>query len=196
MEAIVERVKKIILTPRDALTAVRSEDLPFAPTMKEYVAILAAIPAVAQFIGYALIGLPFVGRQNIFRTLIFAILSYVLSLVGVVIFGKIINMLASTFNAVQSDANSFKLAVYSYTPVFVAGIFNMIPSLSILSIFGALYGIYVLYLGIPVLMEAPQEKAVAYTVVSIIVAIVVMIIIGAIAGALAWGGAGGPARYF
>lgn len=196
MEQIIERIKSIFLSPRDALTAVKTEELTKAGTMKEYVVIIAAIPAVAQFIGYALIGLPLIGRQHIGRSLMYAALLYVLSLVAVILVGKIINALAPSFGAVKNDLNAFKLAVYSYTPAFVAGIFNLIPSLAVLSILGSLYGIYILYIGIPILMEAPKEKAVAYTVVTIIVAVILMVIIGAIAGAIAWAGGAGPVRYF
>lgn len=196
MEKVIERAKSILLSPNEALTSVKTEATTVKDTMKEYVAIIAAIPAVAYFIGYALVGLPFVGRQPIGRTLGFAILYYVLSMAAVIIVGKIINALAPNFNAVKNDLNAFKLAVYAYTPVFVAGIFYVIPSLSILAFLGSLYGIYILYLGIPILMEAPQEKRVAYTVVTLIVAFVVMFVIFAIAGAIAWGGGAGPARYF
>lgn len=196
MEKIIERVKSIILSPKDALNAVKVEELTIVGTMREYVAIIAAIPAVAQFIGLALIGIPLIGRQNIFRTLIYSALTYLLSLIGVFIVGKIINALAPSFNAVKNDLSAFKLAVYSYTPAFVAGVFNVIPSLSILALLGALYGIYVLYVGIPILMEAPQEKVLVYTIATIIVAFIVMVIIGAVAGALAWGGGPGPIRYF
>ncbi|MFQ5706060.1 MAG: Yip1 family protein [bacterium] len=196
MEKVIARVKSILLSPKEALTEVKTEDLSIAGTMKEYVAIVAAVPAVGQFIGYALVGLPFIGRQNIGRTLVYSILTYVLSLIAVLIVGKIINALAPSFNAVKNDRNAFKLTVYSFTPVFVAGAFNIIPSLSILAFLGSLYGIYILYLGIPVLMEAPQEKSVVYTVVTLIIGLIVMVVIGSVAGAVAWSGGGGPARYF
>ncbi len=196
MEKLVERVKSILLSPKDALTAVKTEEMTIAGAMKEYIIFLAAIPAIAQFIGFAIVGLPLVGRYNIFRSLLYAIISYFLSLVAVVVVGKVINALATTFNAVKNDLNAFKLAFYSWTPAFVAGIFYVIPSLSVLALLGSLYSIYILYLGIPILMEAQQDKAIAYTVVIIIIAIIVMFIIGAVAGALAWGGGAYPARYF
>lgn len=196
MEKLIERVKSILLSPKDALSAVKTEEMTIAGTMKEYVAIVAAVPAVALFIGYAFIGLPLVGRYNLGRTLIFAALYYILSLISVFVIGKVINVLAPTFNAVKNDLSAFKLAVYCLTPGFIAGVFYVIPSLQILTWLGALYGIYILYLGIPILMEAPQEKAVAYTVVALIVSFVVMVIAWVIAGALAWGGGAVPARYF
>ncbi|MFQ5602036.1 MAG: Yip1 family protein [bacterium] len=196
MEKLIERVKSILLSPKDALTAVKSEEMTVVETMKEYVAILAAIPAAAQFIGFALVGLPIVGRYNFGRSLLFAIISYILSLVSVIVVGKVINALAPSFKAVKNDSNAFKLAVYSLTPAFVAGIFNAIPSLSVLAFLGSLYGIYILYIGLPILMDVPEEKAIAYTVVTLIVVMLVMIFVYFIAGAIAWGGGGGPGRMF
>lgn len=195
MEHLINRVKTILLSPKEALTSVKTEEMPLAETMKQYVAILAAIPAVGYFIGHALIGLPLVGRLSFGRTLLFAIVSYVLQLILVVVFAKVIDALASNFGGVKSETNSFKLAVYTSTPAWVAGAFNLIPTLSPLAYFGWIYGIYIFYTGLPILMESPKEKTVAYTVVSLIVMIVITVIIYAIASAIVWG-SGGPARYF
>jgi hypothetical protein len=196
LKRVFERAKNIITGPKEALDAVKLEEMTVADTMKEYVTVIAAVPAIAQFIGYAIIGLPLIGRYSFGRTLLYCAISYILTILGVFILGKIINALAGSFGAVKNDLSAFKLAVYSLTPAMVAGAFNIIPSLSVLALVGGLYGIYILYLGIPVLMEAPQEKTVVYTVVTVIVAFVVMVIIGTIAGAIAWGGGGMPARYY
>jgi type III secretory pathway component EscS len=46
-----------------------------------------------------------------------------------------------------------------------------------------LYGLYLLYLGLPVLMESPQEKSLGYTITVIIAAIVIFMVIGVISRA-------------
>lgn len=194
MEKIVERAKRIILNPKEALTEVRSEEIDIATSMKEYLIYVAAIPPVAQFIGRALVGHPILGRQNFFRSLIFAVLGYAFSLAGMFVFSKIISALAPNFNSVKNDVNAFKLVMYSATPGLVAGVFYVIPSLGMLAILGSLYGIYILYIGLPVLMETPEDKTLIYTVVSIIAGIIVMFVIGAIASAIAFG-AGGSTFY-
>ncbi len=195
MDKIIERVKSILLSPRDALTAVKSEEISVADFMKEYVAILAAIPAVAQFIGLALVGHSVFGRRSFIGTLFYSALFYILSLVSIFVYSKVINALAPRFNATKNDSSAFKLTVYSWTPAFVAGIFHIIPGLQVLAMLGGLYGIYILYLGLPILMESPEDKTVAYTVVSLIVALILMVVIGSIAAAIAFGRAV-PAVYF
>lgn len=189
MEKVIERVKSILMSPKDALTAVKSEDLEVKNFMKEYVAIVAAIPAISQFIGRALIGDPVFGRLSFLGTLFFAVLYYALSLVGVFVFGKIVNALADNFNSTKNDLNAFKLAVYVFTPGFVAGVFHIVPGLRVLSMLGSLYGIYILYIGLPVLMGTPEDKNTAYTIVSLIIGLIVMVVIGTIATVIALGSA-------
>jgi hypothetical protein len=78
-----------------------------------------------------------------------------------------------------------KLAVYSYTPAWIAGVLQIVPLLSIFAIFAALYGLYLLYLGLPRLMKCPDDKAVAYTAVVVVCAIVLSVVIAAIGGTMA-----------
>jgi hypothetical protein len=42
--------------------------------------------------------------------------------------------------------------------------------------------LYLLYLGLPVLMKAPEEKALAYTVLVILAALVLFLVVGLVAG--------------
>ncbi|MFA5083285.1 MAG: YIP1 family protein, partial [Hydrogenophilaceae bacterium] len=82
-----------------------------------------------------------------------------------------------------------KAAAYSFTPAWLAGVLNLIPSLGVLVLLASLYGIYLLYLGLPVLMKAPEDKALPYTVIVVVCAIVVGVLIGVVAGL--FGGMGG-----
>ena len=76
-----------------------------------------------------------------------------------------------------------KLAVYSMTPAWIAGIFHIIPSLGFLAFLGGLYGIYVLYLGFSTpLMGTPKEKVVNYLVISTVLWIVLFFVIGVLLG--------------
>ncbi len=75
-----------------------------------------------------------------------------------------------------------KVAVYSYTPAWIAGVLQIFPPLSVLGVLAGLYGIYLLYLGLPHLMKAPQDKAVGYTAVVVVCAIVLTIVLGVVGG--------------
>ena len=92
--------------------------------------------------------------------------------------------------AVNPVTASLKVAVYSYTPAWVAAVLNILPFLGILAIFGGLYGIYLLYLGLPRLMKNPEDKSAGYTVVVVVCAIVLSLVLGAVAGVVGLGMAG------
>ncbi len=181
MERVINRVKQIVLSPEDALSEVKSESMTVAGAMKEYVAIVAAIPAAATFLGL-------IGHANFFRNLIFSAVIYVMGCVSVLIFGKIVDALAPRFSSTKSDLNAFKLSAYAFTPGFVAGVFNINPNLSIFGLLGSLYGIYVFYLGAPVLMQTAEDKKVLYTVACIVAMFVVMAILWSIVTGLVWSG--------
>jgi hypothetical protein len=129
------------------------------------------------------ISVPFAGtyRVPLGSAITSALVAYVLSLAGTYVLGLIIDAIAPTFNGQRSQIQALKVAVYSSTASWVAGIFHLIPGLRLLTILG-LYSLYLLYLGLPILMKAPRDKAVAYTAVIIVVAAVLFMVTGFLAG--------------
>lgn len=184
---IIERAKGIILKPSATWSEIKEEQVTIGELYKSYAVILAAIPAIAQFIRNAFIGYSFMGASfkiDIGTSFGSALSSYILSLAGIYISALIANTLAPSFGSRKNIINAFKAVIYSMTPVWIAGIFYIIPSLSFLVFLASLYGIYLFYLGLPSLMDTPKEKSIRYVIVVIVVTIVVNIAIGAIAGAM------------
>ena len=186
---LVSRVQAILLKPKEEWVKIKEEQTPVPQLFKTYVLILAAIPAVFQFIGYGLVGIrhPFYGmfRLDLGSSLVRAVLAYVFSLVSVYFFGFVINALAPSFQSKLNPENAMKLAVYCMTPMWVAGVLYLIPVLSILALLAGLYGLYILYLGFDTpLMDTPKEKVMAYFVVSIVVVIVLTVIVSVVLGAI------------
>jgi Yip1 domain len=175
MEQLIGRVKAIILTPATEWPVIERESGDVATLFTQYVAILAAIPAVAGFIGASLIG----RYRPILGGLIGAIVSYLITFVVVYVVALIVDALAPSFNAQKNFSNALKLTVYSYTPFWLAGIFLMIPGLSFLSLLG-LYGLYLMWLGLPVLMRAPRQQALVYAAAVVLCALLIAIVIGAL----------------
>ncbi|MDH4196575.1 MAG: YIP1 family protein [Candidatus Aminicenantes bacterium] len=186
---IVSRVKALVLKPKDEWVKIKAESTTVAQLFTSYAMILAAIPAAAQFIGFGLIGrrYPFVGviRLGIGTSLLRAIFSYVFSLVTVYVFALIINALAPTFGSTANMLNAMKLAVFSMTPGWVAGVLYIIPYLDIIVILASLYGLFILYLGFATpMMETPKDKVMGYFVVSIIVVVVLSVVVAFVVGAI------------
>jgi len=186
---LVSRVQAILLKPKDEWAKIKGETTTVAELFTSYACILAAIPAIAQFIGFGLIGfrVPFVGwiRLGLGTALLRAIVAYIFSLISVYLLALIVNTLAPTFSSTQNMTNALKIAVYSMTPMWVAGVLYIIPFLGILVIIASLYGLYILYLGFAApLMDTPKEKVTGYLVLSIVVVVALSIIFGVILGAI------------
>ena len=189
---LVDRAKNICLTPKTEWPVIAAETTPTVSLMTGYVAPLAVIGPIAAFIGGSIIGhtLPFVGtwRTPIMMGVGVAIFMFVMAFVGVFILSLIINALAPSFGGEKNPQQALKVAVYSYTPAWIAGILSIIPFLGMLAILAAFYGLYLLYLGLPRLMKCPEDKSIGYTVVVVICAIVLSIIISVVGGMFAGAG--------
>jgi hypothetical protein len=182
---LAERAKAIILRPKETWAIVKSEQTTIRDLFTSYAAILALIPPVATFIGFSLVGMrmPLLGtwRQPIANGLVHALVYYVLSLVGIYVTAYVADRLAPTFNSKQDLTSAMKAVVFSYTPVWIVSVLNIIPGLSVFVIVAALYSLYLLYLGLPMMMDTPPEKTVGYVAAVIITSIVVMFVISMIA---------------
>ena len=186
---IVQRVQSILLKPKEEWVKIKTEPTTVAELFTSYVMILAAIPAVCQFLGNILVGrrLPMIGRYRwpVGNALGNAVVSYVFALVTVYLFALIINELAPNFGSAKNMINALKLSVYSMTPGWVAGVFFIIPGLWILGILASLYGLYIIYLGFDTpMMETPKDKVVGYMAVSIVVVIVLYVVFTWILGGI------------
>ena len=183
-----ERAKNILITPKTEWEVIKGEQATTADLFTKYALILAAIPAVATFIGYSLVGIslgPFGSYKfPVGDGLLYAVVLYILTLAGVYITAIVVDALAPSFGATKDMTASLKVVVYSWTASWVAGIFGIIPSLAILGILG-LYSIYLLYLGLKIVKDTPQDKLVGYIIVVVIIMIVLYFVIGTVANAIA-----------
>lgn len=180
---IIERVKSILFQPTPTWATIEAEPADVAGLYTRYLMVLAAIPAVCGFIGMSLIGMGAFGvslRVPLVSGLANMVVSYVLSLVGVFVLALIVDALAPRFGGQKSSIQALKLSVYASTAAMLGGVFSLLPSLAMLGLLAALYSIYLLYVGLPVLMKNPPERTLAYTAVVLVAAIVMGLVMGAV----------------
>jgi Yip1 domain len=176
----VDRVKRILLSPQQEWEVIDGETTTPSALYTGYIMPLAVIGPIANVIGYSVFGIRIGGtvyRTPIGSAITSAVVTYVLTLVGVYVVSLIINGLAPTFGGTKSPIQALKVAAYSSTAAWVAGIFAIMPGLRMLGILG-LYSLYLLYLGLPVLMKAAKDRAVGYTVLVVVVEIVLFFVVG------------------
>ncbi|MDB5693873.1 MAG: sodium:phosphate symporter [Alphaproteobacteria bacterium] len=177
---LVDRVKRILLEPKAEWARIDVEQTSVGAIFRNWVLILAAIPALADLVGSLAFGHSFFGityRPSPMQAVASAIVRYVLSVAGIFLLALLIDALAPQFGGTRSRLQAVKVAAYSATAAWIAGIFGLIPSLAVLGIVG-LYSLYLLYLGLPRLMKVAEDKAAAYTAVTVIAALVLALVVG------------------
>ena len=181
---LVERVKKLLLTPKQEWAVINGETHTVAGLYTQYVMILAAIPAVCAFIGWSIVGYSGMGtpyRMPMGPGVASMVLNYLLGLGAVYAIALVIDGLAPNFGGEKNFMQALKVAAFFPTASWISGVFAIIPALTILTIVGGLYSLYLLWAGLEPLMKVPEDKSIAYTVVVMIVAIVLMVVISTLA---------------
>ena len=189
METLTSRVKGILLEPRATWKEIDGEFTKPGEIWSKYVIPLAAIGPIATAIGMVIFGqrIAFTSLTNsvtVTTAVERAIAGYVISLLLVFVVSRVISLLAPGFGGQRNDVQGLKVAAYASTAAWVGGIFMLIPALGLISLIFSLYSLVLLYIGLPILMKVPQDRAMGYTAVVIIVCIVVFLIAAAILTAI------------
>lgn len=188
---LIQRVRALLVSPRTEWPVIAAEPADTADLYRDYILILAAIPPVCGFIKVTLIGYAWHGfrvyRLGLGVGLTAAVVGYVVALAAVYVLAVVVDALAPSFGGQHSRIQALKAAAYSYTASWVAGFGQLLPVLSVLvALAGALYSVYLLYLGLPGLMKVSPERAAGYTAVIVVSALVLgwitALVIGGISG--------------
>jgi len=180
--SLIDRAKNIMLSPKTEWEAVANEEPNVQQILISYVLPLALIPAVAILIGWGVIGT--LGFTSFKYGIALALIQFIQAFLAVFLTAFVIDALAPSFGSQKNFGKAVQLVAYSMTPIWVAGILNIIPAIGWLGSLIGLYGLYLLYLGIVPMMQTPEDKRVGYLIVSIIILIVVYFVIAAILTAI------------
>jgi len=179
---LIQRVRSLLVKPRQEWPVIEREATGIADLYRGYALLLAAIPALALFVRSALIGYGGFGfhyRAPVGAALGMAISQYVMALISAAVLAFIVDFVVTKFGGAAHRVNAFKLAIYSSTAAWLAGIFVAVPGLGVLGLLG-LYSFYLLYTGLPVLMKVPEDKAVLCTVAIAAAAILLALLVSAL----------------
>ncbi len=178
---IIERIKGILIAPKQTWYTIQSESHTFGQVFTHYAMPLATIPAFFGMLGYIFVGIKSGFGASVYRipvgtAFVWAIVYYLFTLIGLFLDGIIINAFTQVYDSEHCAVKAYKLAVYSYTPAFLAGVLNIIPTAGFLVFLISLTGIYLLYHGLPVMMQTPKEKLTNY-VISVSLAVIILHVI-------------------
>ena len=170
---LLSRIKNLVLSPKTGWPAIALEATTLPQLYLGYVTPLALLTALTGFLRVSVLDL----RMPISSGLRFAAMLFVSALFGVSVVGLIIGALAPLFSGSQDQRQAFKVAAYSLTPAMLSSVLALSPILAMqLQLLAALYCIYVLYLGLPLLMRSPRQKAFGYTASVVICTLLVGVV--------------------
>lgn len=180
--ATIARIKNILLTPATEWDKIEGEPADIQKLFLGYVLILAAIPAVCTFLHFVLFSpVPTVTVGNITvgfsmgSYLGWAIVAYITSVLMAGIIGFASEFLAPHFGGKQDRGQAFKLAIYSLTAMWVAGVLAIVKPM--LATLVGLYSFYLFFLGAPKLLKVAKDKAIIFTAIVTVVSLIVNAIV-------------------
>jgi hypothetical protein len=194
---LVDRVQAMLLRPRETWTQIAAEAHDIKTIYRDYLVFLAAVSAVASFVGLSLVGVGAMGfsfRVPILNGLAHMVVGFVLTLVMMYVVAQVADALAPSFKGEKDLASAFRLVAYGSTAGLLGGVFQIVPALSVLGLLAALYSLYLVYTGVTVMMKVPQDKALPYTAVLVVCGLVAAIVVGMLSVTLTGAGTGGGMR--
>lgn len=152
-----------------------------------YVIVLALLPALCWYFGTTEIGWN-IGRSGQVRTLTsnsalsLVAVFYVTMILAVIAVGYFIHWMAKTYGAKTHPMKGMVIAGFTATPIFIAGAAGLYPILwldILLATMAVAYAVYLLYVGIPIVLNVSEERgflfASAVVTVCLVMAVVVMV---------------------
>lgn len=166
----------MLAQPRRTWATVDQEPTTPAALYLGYIAPLAGCAALARLIGVAFVGFPDTGRLPLGHALAAAALYFAFELLAVDLIAYVIDWLGPVLGCPECEGvprhiQALKIATYARTPLWIAGLLLVVPALSVVAIVvGALYSIYLLWLGLPELMRAPKHRIPVYALLTVVAA--------------------------
>ncbi len=187
--SLVDRVKNILTSPATEWARIDGESASVGGLITGYALILAAIAPIAMLLGLFLAGAGSLLTAAPGAFIKILLIVYLISLGTVVLLGFIIDLLAPNLGGTKNGVQAMKLAVYAGTAFWVASLVLIFPDLWFLwLIIGVGYGGYLLWLGLPILMKVPTDKAQVYVGAAVGVWVVLFLILQQIGFRMMWSG--------
>jgi hypothetical protein len=176
---MIGRVRGLLTEPRAEWERIGADRTSARDMVYGWVLPLAAIGPIARAIGSRVFGWGNYGltlTPSVTAVIVTAIASYALIVSGTLFVAFAVAGTAPSFGGVRDSRQATKVAAYSAGMFYLASVFQLVPGLVFLGIFGG-YGFYLLYLGAPALLRVPKDRAQPYALAMVAAAIVTYVIV-------------------
>ena len=196
---MLQHVIGVFTHPKKEWEVVRDTKCNLIECYVKHVLLLAAIPPICAFIGATKVGWS-IGDKT-FRlteasTIPMAIGFYLFSLLAIYIMGRSIHWMASTFDAEVSIEKAVLVATQIVTPLFLSGFIALFPIPWLIMLVGIVamgYTVYLMYTGIPIVLNIEPEKG--FILASGVLTVGLVTMVGVIATTVILWGMGLGAEY-
>lgn len=188
--AMLQHTLGVFINPDREWQRIRDERHSFIRVFLVHTPLLALIPVIAAYFGVTHVGWS-IGNGGVVKLTNESALwlcagAYIAQLLAVYILGEYTNWMSRSFG-VADEANQrhyegTALAVYSAAPMMLAGLVLLYPQIWLVTgvfVLAACYSIYLVYEGIPILMNIPKERGFIYAssvvTVGLVLAVVVLV---------------------
>jgi len=170
LNKVIQRARALLVTPRTEWPVIAMEPATVQGLYRDYLMILAAIPPFCQFVKLSILGYAWHGfrvyRLGMGTGLTAAMVEYVTSLAAIYLLAIIVEALAPNFGGESNRLQALKVTGYAYTASWIAGVGVILPGISVLIVLaGAIYSVYLFYLGLPSTMKVLPERAAGFTAI-------------------------------
>lgn len=163
-----------------------------------HILVVSLIPALCGYYAAAHIGWSIGTGSSVRLTQESAVLLSV-AMYGALVFGVfalayLIQWMAKTFDSSPTYTQALELAAYTSTPILMVGIAALFPVLWFVVLAGLaalVYSIYLLYSGVPIMMNIPEEEGFIYASSVVTCGLILLVSILA-ATAILWNNGFGP----
>lgn len=198
---VLTHVVGLFTNPAREFEHIRDEDCTVKECYLSHVLILAAIPAIAGFIGATMIGWKpgpsslTAAKLTMGSAVQLSIAAYCAALIGIYIVGRAVHWMADTYGIEDvKEGKCIAFVAYVATPMLFTGVLALFPSLWLymLGLLAAIgYSTYLLYTGLPVVLNLPPDRGFFFS--SAVLTVVLVVFVGIlIATVVLWGFGIGP----
>jgi hypothetical protein len=165
-----------------------------------YPCIMAVFPAIAWYYGTSHVGWTVGSYNEVIRLTTasafqISILFYLAMVASVAAIGYFIHWMSDTYGAESTVAKGIVIAGLTATPLFVTGLVGFYPTLWLDLLIGVVavsWSVYLMYLGIPIVMNIPEERGFLFSSAVLAIALVILVCI-MVVSILAWEYGAAPA---
>lgn len=159
-------------------------------TLLIYPWVMAIIPAVAWYYGTTNVGWTVGDHGDVIKltkesAMQICILFYLTQVICLSAIGYFIHWMSDTYGAESSIAKGIIIASLAATPMFIAGAVGFYPILwldMLVGIVAVCWAVYLMYLGIPIVMDIPEERGFLFSsaVMGVAMVLLICLMVGAV----------------